>query len=134
MPWGLAIGALVGGVKNQLVDVPREKKQRALAAATQKYAPWTGLQAQPVQQADLLGNALQFGSTGAGMKNALYSKNSDAWTKLLTGAADAAKNGLTTPKINMNVGGGGAMGGPGSMSQLQPVNFGSSSPWAGMGG
>lgn len=132
MPWGLAIGALVGVAKNQLVDVPREKKQRALAAATQRLSPWTGLQAQPIQQADLLGNALQFGSTGAGMKNALYSKNSDAWTKILESTASAAKSGLSTPKINLNVGGGAtdSMGAPGS---LKPVAFGSSSPWAGMG-
>lgn len=133
MPWGLAIGAGVGLLKNQLVDVPREKKQRTLAAATQKYAPWTGMSAQPIQQADALGNALQFGSTGASMKNALYSKNSDAWSKILTATADAAKSGMMTPKVNLNVGGGAtdSMGAPGS---LKPVAFGSSSPWAGMGG
>ena len=83
MPWGLAIGAIVGLAKNQLSDVPREKKQRALAAATQQYSPWTGLQAQPIQQADPFGNALQFGAAGAGIGSGI--KNSNAWSQLLMG-------------------------------------------------
>lgn len=67
MPYALIIGAAVGLAKNELVDKPRAAKQTELAAKTQQYSPWTHLQAQPVQQQDPIGNALQFGSAGAGL-------------------------------------------------------------------
>jgi hypothetical protein len=63
----LAIGAGVGLLKSQTVDKDKEKRQRALAAETQRYSPWTGLHADPIQQADPFGSALQFGATGAAL-------------------------------------------------------------------
>lgn len=69
MPWGLAIGAGAGLVKNEMIDKPRAHKQRELAAATERYSPWTGMHGQPVQESDPFGNALQFGAAGAGMKS-----------------------------------------------------------------
>jgi hypothetical protein len=69
----LGIGAGVGLLKSQIVDRPKEERQRKLAAETQRYSPWTGLQAQQVQEADPLGNAMQFGVNsgmmGQGIKN-----------------------------------------------------------------
>lgn len=68
MPFtALAIGAGVGLLKSELVDRPKEQRQRALAAATQRYSPWTGLKANPIQEADPVGSALTYGSTGAQM-------------------------------------------------------------------
>lgn len=68
MSWiGVGIGAGAGVLKAELVDQPKANKQLALAAATQKYAPWTGLSAQPVTQADPLGSAIQGGATGASL-------------------------------------------------------------------
>jgi hypothetical protein len=61
----LAIGAGVGLLKGATVDQAREDRQRKLAGTTQRYSPWTGLAAQPVQEADPLGSAMQFGAAGA---------------------------------------------------------------------
>ncbi len=58
------IGAGVGGLKGMTVDRWREDKDRQLAAETQRYSPWTGLQAQPIKRADPLGSAMQGGATG----------------------------------------------------------------------
>lgn len=69
MSWiavGVAVGAAV--LKTEAVDQPKENRQRKLAAATQRYSPWTGLEAQPIQEADLGGNILQYGMTGAMMR------------------------------------------------------------------
>lgn len=82
MPFtALAIGAGVGLLKSELVDQPKEQRQRKLAGATQRYSPWTGLQAQPVQEADPLGSALQFGATGAQMGSSI--QNAQAQDKLM---------------------------------------------------
>ncbi len=62
----LAIGAGVGILKSELVDRPREQRQRKTRAAEIRYSPWTGLTpSQQIQEADPLGSAMQFGSTGA---------------------------------------------------------------------
>jgi hypothetical protein len=63
--WAPLIGAAVGAAKHAAVDVPREQRSRRLAAETQRYSPWTGMQAQPIQEANLFGSALQGGVTGA---------------------------------------------------------------------
>jgi hypothetical protein len=75
MPLFLAIGAGTGVLKSELVDRPREERQRRLAAATQKYSPWTGLKANPIQEADPLGSAIQFGATGAALGSNIESAN-----------------------------------------------------------
>lgn len=60
----LAIGAAAGLAKSELIDRPKEDRQRKLAAATQRYSPWTGLAAQPIQEADSVGTPMEFGLTG----------------------------------------------------------------------
>lgn len=87
-PWALAgLFAGAGALKSQLIDKPREDRDRKLRAAEIRYSPWTRLQqfTQP-READPLGSALQFGSTGAmlgqGMQNqASQSAFTDALTK-----------------------------------------------------
>jgi hypothetical protein len=68
-PIALAIGALVGLAKSKMVDEPKEERQRQLAAATQRFSPWTGLQAGKIEEADPFGNAMNYGAMGAGMQD-----------------------------------------------------------------
>lgn len=83
----LAIGAAMGLAKNELVDKPKEKRQRKLAAETQRLSPWTGLQAGPIQEADAFGNALQYGTTGAMMGSMM--KGAPAQTNINANMATA---------------------------------------------
>lgn len=74
---GLAIAAGLGLAKSELVDAPKAERQRKLAASTQRLSPWTGLKANPVQEADPFGTALQFGGTGAAMGSNYDSAQTD---------------------------------------------------------
>lgn len=66
----VAIGAGAGLVKSEAIDRPKEARERKLAAETQRNSPWTGLQAQPIHEADPMGNAVNFGTMGMqGMQN-----------------------------------------------------------------
>lgn len=72
----LAIGAGVGILKSEFVDRPREQRQRKTRAAEIRYSPWTGLTpSQQVQEADPLGSAMQFGSTGAMLGQSIESRD-----------------------------------------------------------
>lgn len=64
---GLAIAAAIGLAKSEMVDKPKEDRQRKLAAETQRNSPWTGLKAGNIQEADPWGTAMQYGATGAQM-------------------------------------------------------------------
>lgn len=70
---GLAIAAALALAKDQMIDKPKEARQRKLAAATQRLSPWTGLSAQPVSESNTLGTMMQYGATGAAMGSE-YSK------------------------------------------------------------
>lgn len=61
----MLIGSGIGLAKSQLIDAPKAKKQRELAAKTQELSPWTGMQANKIQEADPFGDALKYGATGA---------------------------------------------------------------------
>lgn len=94
---GLMFGA-GGALKSLLVDKPREEKERALAAETQRYSPWTKLQAQPVKAADPFGSALQFGATGASLGSNIESaaaqkKLNEALTNRLNGGGSITGSG-----------------------------------------
>jgi len=65
----IAAGALGLG-KSVLIDKPREKRQRKVAAETIRYSPWTGLSAQPIQEADPFGSTLQGAALGASLAQA----------------------------------------------------------------
>jgi len=62
-----AIGALAGAGKSALVDMPNQARDAELQARTAELSPWTGLQARQVQKADMFGDALSGGLTGASM-------------------------------------------------------------------
>jgi uncharacterized protein YfiM (DUF2279 family) len=61
----MAAGAALGLAKNALVDKPKEERQRALAAQTALYSPWTGMKPNEVQESDMFGNAMQGATSGA---------------------------------------------------------------------
>lgn len=81
MPFG---GLLTGGMvaaglgKSLLIDAPKADRQRKLAAETARYSPWTGMAPQQVEEADPIGSAMQFGTTGAmlgqGIENQRFQK------------------------------------------------------------
>lgn len=61
---GALVGAGVGGLKAKLA-ADKEKRDIALAANTQRYSPWTGLQANAIQHADPVGDILTGATSGA---------------------------------------------------------------------
>ena len=73
MPWVpialAAAGAIAGKAKNDRArDI--EDSDRKLASATQRYSPWTGMQAGPIRHAgsafgDMFGGAVQGGMMGS---------------------------------------------------------------------
>lgn len=80
---GLLIGAGTGLLKTE-ADKKKEARQRQLAATTQLYSPWTGLQANPVQEADEFGNLLKYSGAGASIGSGIARPESvttsNAWT------------------------------------------------------
>ena len=72
----LGIGAGVGLLKSEFIDRPREERQRKTRAAEIRYSPWTGLTpSTQIQEADPLGSALQFGTTGAMIGQGIESRD-----------------------------------------------------------
>lgn len=65
-----AIGAGVGLAKGELIDRPKEARQRRTQAEIARYSPWSGLKPTVVQEADPFANALNYGLTGAMMGQA----------------------------------------------------------------
>jgi hypothetical protein len=63
MTIGLMAG--MGLAKSELIDRPREERQRQQAANTMRYSPWTGMAPNAIQEADPLGSAMESGLTGA---------------------------------------------------------------------
>lgn len=90
----LAIGAALGLGKSELVDKPAAERARKLAAATQRYNPWTGAQAEKVQEADPVGSTLQGATSGIGLQQN-YAKN-QAQTNWLNGNTNGGNSPIAT--------------------------------------
>lgn len=71
MAWGLAAAAALALAKNYLVDKPAAAKQRQLAAATQRYSPWTGLQAEAPKNPNIFNDLIPMAATGANIESNL---------------------------------------------------------------
>jgi hypothetical protein len=118
----LAIGAGVGIAKNELVDQPAAKRQRTLAAATQRYSPWTHLQAGPVADPNVLGAAIGGAGSGAAVGQGITAANDAS-------ALNAAKIQALQNGNNANTGGGSSnINIGGSSNALGNYNFGTSYP------
>ncbi len=61
LPFLIGLGA---GLLNGISKTAQANKQRQLAAQTQLYSPWTHMSAQPVQEANLVGDTLSGGLAG----------------------------------------------------------------------
>ena len=63
----LTIGLMAGAglLKSELIDRPREERQRKQAAITTRWSPWTGMAPGAIQEADPFAAALEGGLTGA---------------------------------------------------------------------
>lgn len=79
--WGLAIGAGLGLAKSQLVDKPREKRQRELRAREIELSPWTGnTNFSQIKEQDAFGSALKYGATGMALNQAYANANGNTNT------------------------------------------------------
>lgn len=123
----MAIGAGAGLLKSEFIDKPKEKRQRKLAAETQRLSPWTGMEAGPVEEANPFGSALQYGTTGA-MMGAQYEQMQ----------SDKALNEAMTNRMNT---GGSALGYGKNLYNYKPTprpdsflgsnyDFGYGNPWS----
>ncbi len=73
---GMALAAALGLLKSEMVDRPKEDRQRKLRAEEQRLSPWSKLGVtQNVQEADPFGSALEFGATGAMMGRGVSNDN-----------------------------------------------------------
>lgn len=63
----MAVGSALGLVKTAASDVPANAAARYRASETQRYSPWTGMQAEKVKPVDTFGNALAGAGTGLSM-------------------------------------------------------------------
>lgn len=64
-PMTIGLMAGMGLAKSELIDRPREERQRQQAANTMRYSPWTGMAPGAIQEADPFGSAMDAGLTGA---------------------------------------------------------------------
>lgn len=90
----LAIMGILGAGK-YISDVGKEGRQRKLASATQRYSPWTHLQAGPVDEADLVGTGMQSVGTGLAMEQSMA--NTDSNKKLLDAQTNYYNSMATSP-------------------------------------
>ncbi len=79
----VSIGMLVMGGLSMMHNLDKEKRDRQLAAATQRYSPWTGVRAQPVEDANPYGDMAQ---AGAGAMAYEQNKEASDLRKQLTAA------------------------------------------------
>lgn len=64
---------LAGGMiaKNQLIDKPKEERERKLQAITAQYSPWTGMTPQAVKETSAMEAGLQGAGAGIGMQQSM---------------------------------------------------------------
>lgn len=85
----LTIGLLLGGTK-MISDSYKEKRDKNLAAETQRYSPWTHNQAGAIQYADPLGTGMQ--AVGSGLMAKQNDQNTASSQKLLDAQSNYFNN------------------------------------------
>lgn len=76
-PWGAGIGAGAGLIKYFAFDKPANDRKRALAATTQKFSPWTGMNAEAPDQINPMSGLMQGAATGAALGQNMSAANSN---------------------------------------------------------
>lgn len=106
----LSLAAILGGtglLKSIGPDKWKEDRQRKLAADTQRYSPWTGLSAQPIEEADPLGATVQGGlsgfSLGQNMKAADAAKGLSAGTSGYSAGVEAPPSSIALDNQEMEM-------------------------------
>lgn len=113
----VTLAAIMGGVQ-MLSGAQKEKRDKTLAAATQRYSPWTGNKAGPIEYADPAATAMQTYGATLGMNQSAANqagqqKLIDAQTKYFN---------------SMAAGGGGATPGVGTAA-ISPYAMGQQNYW-----
>ena len=122
----IAIAAAAGLLKGMTIDAQKEKRDKELAAETQRLSPWTGLKAGPIQYADPVGSAMSFGLAGHQIQQGM---NQDALNQKLADKFLASGN---SPQVALNIGaGGGGYGGPPGYSVGNAYGM-YGNPWGGV--
>ncbi len=135
---GGAIGGAAGGADKHAAAADKERRQRSLAASTQRYSPWTHMQAGPIEEAgsgleSIGGGALGGGMTGYSMGGAFKGAAPTPMTDAGLGKAAPAIGSSAAPAASYGLGG--AAGG--SVAAPQTYGLGSgidmqTSPWMDM--
>lgn len=86
------IGGTGFGLVKSLFDAGNEARQRKVAAETNRYSPWTGMQGQMPKPTDWLGNMFSGGLTGATFAQGLPKGGGDAGTGFFSKAIADSKN------------------------------------------
>lgn len=102
-----AVMGAAGLAKSELIDRPREERQRKQAAITARWSPWTGMAPNAIREADPFGSAIQGGLAGAMIGQA-------------TQGADAAKT-KDVAEVSLAGGKGISQTGPYLTAQEYPV-------------
>lgn len=104
MPPLLIAGLAVGAAKS-VNDKLQENSDKRLAASTQEYSPWTHLQAQPVQHANIIGDLAGGGMTGLSLNQALNPSVpvSGATAGINAGTTAQADVGNMDPSVAMGI-------------------------------
>lgn len=65
--WWMPLIMAAGGAVKGISDKKQETRDRIASSEATRYSPWTGMQGQPVQKADVAGSTLQGFSAGMGL-------------------------------------------------------------------
>lgn len=120
---GLIAGGALGAGKYFGVDRGKEERDRKLQAATALYSPWTGMQAQPVHEADLFGDVLQGATAGGQMGQNVESLGGASEMQKRNLAlldSEIARNNAYTQRLSPGQTPAPGMGGPNQGPQYNP--------------
>ena len=95
------IGAGVGLAKSELIDRPKEARQRKVNAEIMRWSPWTGMQGEAVNPADPFGSSLTYGLTGysLGQNAQAAAKSKDAAEAAKLSQAQSLQGGQSTAPL-----------------------------------
>lgn len=127
-PWALAAIMMGAGIaKSEMLDRPREQRQRKLAGITAQYSPWTGMTPDMPKETDTFGAGMQAGTTGymlgqTAQANAQNQGLIDAQKDYYNSMALQNKNAMAAQLPSGGTGAAGALGAVKSKVIPAPIN------------